>query len=120
MNFREFLRDNFVILDGGMGSLLQKRGLKPGEKPETFNILHPEIIIDIHKAYYDAGSNVVYANTFGANPFTFPDDDELQIIIEAAIKNAREAARLSDEGSAKSALRPKFVSQQGRCRPCIY
>ncbi len=110
MNFREFLRDNFVILDGGMGSLLQKRGLKPGEKPETFNILHPEIIIDIHKAYFDAGSNVVYANTFGANPFTFPDDDELQTIIEAAIKNAREAARLSDEGSAESALRPKFVS----------
>lgn len=110
MNFRDFLRDNFVILDGGMGSLLQKRGLKPGEKPETFNVLHPEMIIDIHKAYFDAGSNVVYANTFGANPFSFPDDNELKNLIEAAIANAREAARLSDEESAESRKRPKFVS----------
>ncbi|MBR2530006.1 MAG: homocysteine S-methyltransferase family protein, partial [Lachnospiraceae bacterium] len=69
MNFREFLKENFVILDGGMGSLLQKRGLLPGQKPETFNILHPEIIRDIQKDYFDAGSNVVNSNTFGANIF---------------------------------------------------
>ena len=94
VNFREFLRDNFVILDGGMGSLLQKRGLKPGEKPETYNILHPEMIIDIQKAYFDAGSNVVNANSFGANPFNFPDEDEMRDVIVAAIKNAKEAARL--------------------------
>ena len=110
MDFRDFLKDNFVILDGGMGSLLQKRGLKPGEKPETFNILHPEVVIDIQKAYYDAGSNVVNANSFGANPFNFPDEDELRDVIVAAIKNAREAARLSDEGSEASRKRPKFVS----------
>ena len=59
MNFRDFLRDNFVILDGGMGSLLQKRGLKPGEKPETYNILHPEMIIDIQKAYFDGTQGIV-------------------------------------------------------------
>ncbi len=110
MNFRDFLRDNFVILDGGMGSLLQKRGLKPGEKPETYNILHPEMIIDIQKAYFDAGSNVVNANSFGANPFNFPDEDEMRDVIVAAIKNAKEAARLSDEASEESAKRPKFVS----------
>ncbi len=110
MDFRQFLRDNFVILDGGMGSLLQKRGLKPGEKPETFNIIHPEIIIDIQKAYYDAGSNVINANTFGANPFNFPDDKELEEVIVAAIKNARTAAKLSDEGFEESRKRPKFVA----------
>ena len=110
MNFREFLRDNFVILDGGMGSLLQKRGLAPGQKPETFNYLHPEIIIDIQKAYFDAGSNVVNANSFGANPFNFPDEDELKKVIEGAIANAKEAARLSNEGSEESKARPKFVS----------
>ncbi len=110
MNFRDFLRDNFVILDGGMGSLLQKRGLKPGEKPETYNILHPEMIIDIQKAYFDAGSNVVNANSFGANPFNFPDEDEMRDVIVAAIKNAKEAARLSAEASEESAKRPKFVS----------
>ncbi len=110
MDFREFLHDNFVILDGGMGSLLQKRGLKPGEKPETFNLIHPEIIIDIQKAYFDAGSNVVNANTFGANPFSFPDEEEMQKVIEAAIANAREAARLSNLESDESRARPKFVA----------
>lgn len=110
MDFREFLRDNFVILDGGMGSLLQQRGLAPGQKPESFNILHPEVVIDIQKAYYDAGSNVVNANTFGANPFNYPDEDEMKEVIEAAVKCTREAARLSDEGSEESRKRPKFVS----------
>ncbi|MCR5831628.1 MAG: homocysteine S-methyltransferase family protein [Lachnospiraceae bacterium] len=110
MDFREFLRDNFVILDGGMGSLLQKRGLAPGQKPETFNYLHPEIIIDIQKAYFDAGSNVVNANSFGANPFNFPDENELKRVIDGAIANAKEAARLSNEGSEESKARPKFVS----------
>jgi len=107
VNFRDFLRDNFVILDGGMGSLLQKRGLKPGEKPETFNVLHPEIIIDIQRSYYNAGSNVVNANSFGANPFNFPDDEELKTLIEAAIKNARIAAKESEEAGH---TQPKFVA----------
>lgn len=110
MNFREFLKENFVILDGGMGSLLQKRGLLPGQKPETFNILHPEIIRDIQKDYFDAGSNVVNSNTFGANIFNFPDEEELKSVIVAAISIAKEAAKLSDEGSEGSRRRPKFVS----------
>ena len=110
MEFRDFLKDNFVILDGGMGSLLQKRGLMPGQKPETFNTLHPEIVIDIQKAYFDAGSNVVNANSFGANPFNFPDVKELEEVIVAAINNAKEAARLSNEESEESRKRPKFVS----------
>ena len=110
MDFREFLRDNLVILDGGMGSLLQQRGLAPGQKPESFNTLHPEVVIDIQKAYFDAGSNVVNANTFGANPFNYPDEDEMRTAIEAAVRCAREAARLSDEGSEESRKRPKFVA----------
>ena len=110
MNFREFLKENFVILDGGMGSLLQKRGLLPGQKPETFNILHPEIIRDIQKDYFDAGSNVVNSNTFGANIFNFPDEEELKSVIVAAISIAKEAAKLSDEGTEGSRRRPKFVS----------
>ena len=53
-----------------MGTLLQEAGLKPGELPERWNVSHPEEIIRIQKAYYDAGSNVVLANTFGAADFT--------------------------------------------------
>ena len=71
MEFRKFLKENIVILDGGMGTLLQKSGLKPGELPELWNIDHPDIITEIHKAYFDAGSNVVNTNTFGANPLKF-------------------------------------------------
>ncbi len=110
MDFKEYLKDNFVILDGGMGSLLQKRGLLPGQKPETFNLLHPEVVIGIHREYYDAGSNVVNANTFGANPFNYPDDEELEKVIVAGINCVREAARQSDEASEGSRKRPKFVS----------
>ena len=88
MNFTEFLKTNNVCLDGGMGTLLQNQGLKPGEKPEVWNITHPDIIIDIHRQYFDAGSNVVCTNTFGANLLKF-NKDELEAIIKAAIENAK-------------------------------
>ena len=102
-NFSEFLKDNIVILDGGMGTILQERGLLPGEHPELWNITHPDVITDIHKSYFDAGSNVVSANTFGANILKFPES-ELENIIKAAMKNANEAR-------AKSlSHEPKFVA----------
>jgi len=90
MNFREFLKDNTVFLDGGMGTLLQKRGLSAGELPERWNLSHPEEIVAIHKAYFDAGSNVVNTNTFGANLLKF-SEKELDEIICAAINNAGKA-----------------------------
>ena len=96
MDFREFLKNNFVILDGGMGSLLQKRGMQPGELPERWNISHNDVIIDIQKSYYDAGSNVVNTNTFGANRLHYEDEKELEAVIVAAIRNAREAAKQSN------------------------
>ncbi len=94
MDFREYLKNNIVFLDGGMGTLLQAKGLKPGEFPERWNISHPDIITDIQKSYFDAGSNVVCANTFGANSLKF-DDNELEIIIRSAIENAKRARDLS-------------------------
>ena len=95
MNVLDYLRNNILILDGGMGTLLQSAGLPAGEHPEMWNITHPEVIRDIHKAYFDAGSNVVNTNTFGANPLKF-SSDELEKIVAAAIKNARDAASLSE------------------------
>ena len=96
MNFRNFLNDNIIRLDGGMGTLLQKQGLKPGELPERWNLTHPDVITKIHFDYYSAGSNVVCTNTFGANSLKFADN-ELEEIIKAAIANARAALNL--EGS---------------------
>lgn len=94
MTFREYLRNNTVYLDGGMGTLLQERGLRPGEQPERWNLSHPGAITDIHRAYFDAGSNVVCTNTFGANILKFPEA-ELKSILTAAVENARRAAAQS-------------------------
>ncbi|MBR5296235.1 MAG: homocysteine S-methyltransferase family protein, partial [Clostridia bacterium] len=87
MNFNEFLKSNIVILDGGMGTLLQEKGLMPGEHPERWNLTHPETIREIHKAYYDSGSNVISTNTFGANVLNFTEE-ELGNIITSAYENA--------------------------------
>lgn len=100
MTIREYMKDNFVILDGGMGTLLQAAGLKPGEYPERWNIEYPEEIVKIHMAYYEAGSNVVLTNTFGANSFKF-GADELDSIVTAAVENARTAAKRSDAPQEK-------------------
>ena len=94
MNFKSYLQNNLVILDGGMGTLLQKAGLAPGELPESWNLTHPDRITAIHRAYYDAGSNVVNTNTFGANTLKF-SIAELDDIVHAAVENARTAARES-------------------------
>ena len=80
MDIRNYLKNNLLYLDGGMGTLLQAKGLKAGELPERWNLTHPEIITEIHKNYYDAGSNVVSTNTFGANILKF-DEAELEEII---------------------------------------
>lgn len=99
-DFLSYLKDNTVFLDGGMGTLLQKRGLRPGELPERWNISHPDVIIDIHKSYYDSGSNVVCTNTFGANSLKY-DDKELNDVILGGIKNARKAAEISTGNQQK-------------------
>ena len=97
MQFSEFLKHNIVCLDGGMGTLLQAQGLLPGEHPERWNLSHPEVVTAIHKAYYDAGSNVVSTNTFGANALKF-SADELDAIVRAAVENARAAQKASANG----------------------
>lgn len=100
MTFREYLKNNNVYLDGGMGTLLQEQGLMPGEYPERWNISHPKVITKIHREYFDAGSNVVCTNTFGANSLKF-SDDELDEIIKAAVTNAKNAKGQSISSSEK-------------------
>ena len=103
MNILEYMKENVVFLDGGMGTLLQSSGLKPGEYPERWNITHPDVISQIHTEYYNAGSNVVSTNTFGANSLKF-ERDELEAIIKSAVQNA-DAAR-----NASSASGEKFIA----------
>ena len=103
MKLLELLKNNILYLDGGMGTLLQKRGLCAGELPERWNITHSDVIVDIHRAYLDAGSNVISTNTFGANLLKF-SEDELEQIISAAVSNARRAIELSTQKNAFVAL----------------
>ena len=83
-----------------MGTLLQASGLKAGEYPERWNVTHPEVITKIHKDYYDAGSNVVSTNTFGANALKF-SLAELEDIIKHAVENAKTAKTQSKGGQRK-------------------
>ena len=67
MGVLEEIKKRKVFFDGGMGSLLQARGLKPGQLPETWNLSHPEILKEIHTSYLQAGCDILTTNTFGAN-----------------------------------------------------
>ena len=90
MQLTEYLKHHTVYLDGGMGTLLQQKGLQAGEASESWNLTHPQEITAIHKAYFDAGTNVVAANTFGANALKY-SDERLEALIAAAVENAKRA-----------------------------
>ena len=100
MNFREFLKNQKVILDGGMGTLLQAAGLPAGELPELWNISHADVITAIHKDYFEAGSNVVNTNTFGANSLKF-SPEELDAVVRAAVENAKRARDIAVGGGER-------------------
>lgn len=84
------LGKEWIYFDGGLGTMLQERGLPGGEYPETWNLTHPEELIAIHKAYLEAGCHVINANTFGANGLKF---DNVEEIITAGIQLAKEAKK---------------------------
>ena len=88
----ERLGKELLFFDGGTGTLLQEKGIQPGELPEVWNITHTEEMIDIHRQYFEAGSDIVLANTFGANAIKFQDSEyDLEDIVTAAIINVKEA-----------------------------
>ena len=95
MSILEIIQKERLYFDGGMGSLLQERGLKPGELPETWNIERPEILIEIHKEYLKAGANIINANTFGVNSLKFNKKTGYTVdeIVTAAMKNAKQAIK---------------------------
>lgn len=68
---RERLGKELLYFDGGMGTLLQERGLEPGELPETWNLTHAEEIREIHRSYIEAGSDIILTNTLAPTPLNF-------------------------------------------------
>ena len=94
MEFRKLLEaPGPVILDGGMGTMLQAKGLKLGEHPELAALDHPDWLLDIHRAYAEAGSQILCANTFGANREKLRRTGRtVEEVIPPSIAIAREAA----------------------------
>ena len=103
MDFLNLLKNGIVILDGGMGTLLQSKGVLFSGHPEELNITHPQIITDIHREYFESGSNVVCTNTFGANILKF-SEEKLDEIIKCAVQNAKNAR------AASNSKKEKFVA----------
>ena len=86
---QDILGKQQLFFDGGTGTILQGMGLKPGELPETWNLKHPDRIVQLHYNYFSAGANIIKSDTFGAFITKYPL--ELERIIKAAIENANEA-----------------------------
>ena len=100
----EKLKERILLFDGGMGSLLQANGLKPGELPETWNVTHSDLIVKLHREYLEAGADMIKTNTFGANGLKYNKDKEfdLEQIVTVAMKNAREAVDTAAYTSGRS------------------
>lgn len=98
MKFIDLLGKERLFFDGAMGTMLQKNGLSAGEIPETWNITHRDIVYAIHKAYADAGCNIIKSNTFGANALKFKGTDyTVEEIVTSAIDIAKTAVSGKDK-----------------------
>ena len=100
---RALLGSRVLFFDGGMGTLLQQRGLAPGELPESWNLTHPEEVLAIHRDYLAAGADFSTANTFGANRLKLHGETySVPELTAAGVRLARQAVELSG--------RPAFVA----------
>ena len=89
----EIPQNKFLILDGAMGTVLQQRGLSPQGRPELLNLTEPELLDSVYKEYIAAGSQVIYANTFGANGLKLAKTGHsVEEVVGAAIAVAKKAA----------------------------
>ena len=92
MDIREILGRRILFFDGGMGTMLQKYGMKAGELPELLNITDPQLVCRIHDEYLAAGAGIITTNTFGANPLKSDEmGASVDMIIAAAVGNARKS-----------------------------
>ena len=86
--------NNLILLDGAMGTMLQASGLGLGERPELYGSAHPDLLEDIHRRYIQAGSNIIYANTFGANAHKLKGTGRsVKEVIAANLAIAKNAAK---------------------------
>lgn len=89
---RERLGKDILFLDGAMGTQLQAAGMQAGQIPESYNIEHPEIILDIHRRYIEAGADLIMTNSFGCNPLKLQKSGyDWQMLLQAGVQLALQA-----------------------------
>jgi len=95
--FLERIRDEFLVLDGAMGTLLQEKGLSAEDLPEEWNFRRPEAVTSVHLEYLAAGAQIIETNTFGASPLKMALKGKEPFVAEAnrkGVECVREAVRL--------------------------
>lgn len=112
-----FSSSKVIFVDGGMGTILQEKGLETGASPEDWNIASPTVIQDVHRAYFNAGSDIVLTNTFGANRLKYHGANRLEDIIAAAIDNAKNARPASRPAAVALDVGPsgRLLAPAGDC-----
>ena len=96
MDLKQLITQRRLIVDGGMGTLLQSLGLTGGQRPETWNVTHSDRIEGVHRRYLEAGCDILTANTFGANALHFGEDTDL--IIKSGVKLCRRVVDKAGHG----------------------
>ena len=109
-DFIELCSKRFIFLDGATGSNLQKRGLMPGQCPETWILEHPQELIELQKSYVEAGTDILYAPTFTANRIKLSEYG----LAEELVKINTELVLLSKEAAGEKALVAGDITMTGQ------
>nr|HML48365.1 homocysteine S-methyltransferase family protein [Clostridia bacterium] len=106
MNLWQTLGKRIVLFDGGLGTLLQSKGLKAGESPALWTLSHPDVLLEIHCQYLEAGCDVVTTNTFGANRLMLPPSVSVSDAVGKAVALAKDATRKAGRGAVALDIGP--------------
>ena len=113
-------REKILVSDGGVGTMLMELGLKPGDAPESFNILRPDVVEKIAALYLEAGADIITTNTFGGSPLRlsfYSLEDKTEEINRNAVLSARKAIANRAYISASCGPSGRFLKPHGDIEP---
>ena len=125
MNIKEILQQRILVLDGAMGTMIQRYHLEEEDfrgprfanhnkdlkgNNDLLNITRPDVIEAIHKEYLSVGSDIIETNTFSSNSISMADYDMQDLVYELNFEGAKIARRAADEFTAKDPTKPRFVA----------